>query len=474
MMTALIIVLPLLSALLVYVLVQKKASGIKNSLVVAEAANEQLRGQIAAVQKSCDDRLAEKEKACEREMQTLQASCERTIRDKDAACEKLLRERESSYERMIAEKAHYLERQFCAQKESMEKASKILQEQFTTLAADLLSSRSKDLSEKNAQQIGEILKPLREQMETFRKAAREAQDSNIKIGSEIQAKILTIQQTAHSLGQKAEGLANALQGGNKIQGNWGEQVLQTVLDSCHLKKGVNYFAQEGTSGVGIPDVQVIDPVGRIVVIDSKTSLTDYVDACNATDPALRNEKLKAHVLSVRRHVDELARKDYVGNLRRANPQKNYLNVVAMFVPNEGAHAAALAAEPSLVQYALEKGIVLVTPLTLLGYLRLISLAWQQDQVDKNHEEIIKQAQTLLDRVNKCFLALEGLGDQLAGAQASYESVMGLVGKRGGVQNLLTPADKLIKLGVKLEKGKSKRNHSKLLFEAQREEEVHDC
>ncbi len=329
-----------------------------------------------------------------------------------------------------------------------------LEEKFANIASESLALKTKDLSKNNSEQLNQILEPLKEQMDAFRRAANEAQAANTKIGSEIKGQIDSIQQTARNLGEKAEGLAHALQGGNKIQGNWGEKILHAVLESGGLKAGVHFVEQEGSRAVGIPDVKVFDPSGRVLVIDSKTSLTDYVDACNAADEDLRLQKLKFHVESVKRHICELANKDYIEKLQRDDPSHVYLKTVAMFVPNEGAHAAAVSVEPSLIQFAIDRGVVIVTPFTLIAYLRLVSLAWQQDQVDKNHEKIIQQAKILLTRVDGCLKEFEDLGSSLQKSSEQYEKVMGLIGSRDGKQNIIKPANELVKLGTRLEKAKS--------------------
>ncbi len=331
---------------------------------------------------------------------------------------------------------------------------KTLEEKFVNLASEALASRTKDLSKNNSDQLNQILEPLKQQMDAFRKAADEAQKSNTIIGAEIKGQIDSIQKTARNLGDKAEGLAHALQGGNKIQGNWGEKILHTVLEAGGLRAGEHFVEQEGSRSVGIPDVKVFDPAGRVLVVDSKTSLTDYIDACNATDETVKAQKIKAHIDSVRRHIGELSNKDYIGRLQKEDPSRTYLNTVAMFIPNDGAYAMALAEEPSLVQYAIERGVVIVTPFTLIAYLRLVSLAWQQEQADKNHEKIIQQAKSLLMRVDGLLKEFEDLGSSIGKASGQYEKVMGLIGERDGKQNIIKPANELVKLGVRLEKAKS--------------------
>ncbi len=397
------ITLPVISGIIVFVAMWRKVNCCRNEAREAETKLE------------ATERILENERRLN----------ERRLLDKESACDKYISQ-----------------------------TIKTLEEKFVNLASESLALRTKDLSKNNSEQLNQILEPLKQQMDAFRKAADEAQKANTIIGAEIKGQIDSIQKTARNLGDKAEGLAHALQGGNKMQGNWGEKILHTVLEAGGLRAGEHFVEQEGSRSVGIPDVKVFDPAGRVLVVDSKTSLTDYVDACNAVDETVREQKVKAHIDSVKRHIVELSNKDYIARLQKEDPTRTYLNTVAMFIPNDGAYAMALAAEPSLIQFAIERGVVVVTPFTLVAYLRLVSLAWQQEQADKNHEKIIEQAKMLLMRVDGCLKDFEDLGGALNKAKDQYEKVMGLVGRRDGKQNIIKPANELVKLGVRLEKAKS--------------------
>lgn len=296
---------------------------------------------------------------------------------------------------------------------------------------------------------------LRRSFEELRSATEQKFVSNAEIAARMLKGVDDVRHSAEALGLKAEGLSQALVGGGKTQGIWGEAVLTRILDSAGLKRGVNYLLQTGSQEAGIPDSLVIDPAGRVLIIDSKTSLTAYIGACNAKDGAEADRLLDEHVKSVRRHVDELAKKDYVERHRRENPDRTYIPQVAMFVPSESAHAAAMARDPSLFQYAAEKGVAIVSPLTLQPYARLVSLAWQQDSVERNHERIVEKAKTLLERVDKCLVSLEDLGASLAEAQGKYADVMARMTRGPGAQNIVKPAEDLLKLGGRLCKCKAK-------------------
>lgn len=342
---------------------------------------------------------------------------------------------------------------------SIEKAIDTLKLQFSAVASSELADKTKSLITDNREEVSSIAKGLKDELTQSMNALREATDkavaANRTIGATIQQNIDKVGSAAETLGLKTEGLAQALAGGGKRQGIWGEAVLAKVLDSCGLVKDVNYFLQQGTPDAGIPDAKVVDPSGRILVIDSKTSLTAYLEYCNAATDADRDRLLGEHVRSVRKHVESLAAKNYVGRLQKADPSHTYIKQVAMFVPSEAAHAAAVGHDSLLMQFAFDKGVTIVTPSTLQSYLRIVSLAWQQDSVERNHLEIISTANNLLKRVDSCISYLEGLGSAIDDVQKGYEGVMKLMGTVEGAHSIVKPAQDLIALGVKLEKKQSK-------------------
>lgn len=338
-------------------------------------------------------------------------------------------------------------------------AVEALRTQFASLASDELENKTRSLVERNRDEVSALADSLRNQllhsMSELRKATEDAADRTSEIGAKMLAGVDGVRNSAELLGRKTEGLEHALAGGGKRQGVWGEAVLARIFRLSGLKENVNYRLQKGERGVGIPDSEVIDPAGRILVIDSKTSLTSYLAACNATDDAEMARLLDEHVKSVKAHIAELSAKNYIGRLRKANPGKIYVPQVAMFVPSEAAHAAAMARDPTLAQFAAERDVAIVTPLTLQAYLRIVAVAWQQDNIERNHAEIIEKAQLLLQRVNLALTALEGLGDNLRKTQNEYENVMALVGCREGKRSFVKPAQDLVALGIKLDKTRAK-------------------
>lgn len=338
-------------------------------------------------------------------------------------------------------------------------ANETLRSQFAALAADQLADKTRSLVENNRTEVAHLADNLRDDlirsMQELRAAAEKATLATTGIGESMQTAVAGVRDSAERLGRKAEGLEQALAGGGKRQGLWGEAVLARIFALSGLKENVNYVLQKGEHGAGIPDSEVVDPAGRILVIDSKASLTAYLAACNATDDKEISRLLDDHVKSVKSHIVELSGKDYIGRLQKAHPDKTYIPQVAMFVPSEAAHAAAIARDPTLVQFAAERDVALVTPLTLQAYLRIVALAWQQENIERNHTEVIEKAKILLQRVDASLSALESLGNYLGKTQEEFEKVMALVGRRDGKHSFVKPAQELVKLGIRIDKARSK-------------------
>ena len=328
-----------------------------------------------------------------------------------------------------------------------------LRVQFAATASEELAARTRSLSRQNREEVAAVAGGLRDEllrgMAELRRATEEAVRANTEIGAEMKSGVSGVRASAELLGRKAEGLEKALAGGGKIQGIWGEAVLARVFENAGLRKGVDYFLQKGSEGAGIPDAEVIDPAGRVLIVDSKTSLTAFLAACNEEDPARRKRLLGEHVKSVKKHIQELSEKDYVTRRQRDNPGRTYIRQVAMFVPSEAAHAAAMAEDPTLGDFAAEHGVALATPLTLQSYLRLVAQAWQQEAATRGQREIVAKAELMLKRVDVFLAALDELGAEMDKARATFDRAAGLVGRREGAQSLVTPARELLALGVKL-------------------------
>ena len=274
-------------------------------------------------------------------------------------------------------------------------------------AAEQLAAKQSALQENNRLQMDELLKPIKEQFADFKKSVEESKTQNEVNKKELQntfeatmklfqqeqqQAVLSLKEQTSKIGSDAANLTKALKGDSKMQGDWGEMVLETILENSGLRKDEEFFIQENTKdGNGKnfrPDVIVRFPEGRSVVIDSKVSLTAYTNALAAEDDAERERLMKAHAQSVRNHIDELAEKDYSKLVEDA------IGFVLMFIPNETSYIAAMRQQPELSRYAYQKKIIIISPSNLLMALQLAYNLWQYDRQNKNVEKIVKTAADL--------------------------------------------------------------------------------
>ncbi len=308
-----------------------------------------------------------------------------------------------------------------------------------------LKSREEELTKKNNQ----LLEPLTKHIAELQ---RESVESKTKIATKLDSFFSNLQETATQFGVEARAFRDAIRGGNKQQGNWGENILKSLLESFGLQEGKHYLLQTGVQGV-IPDAFIIDHVGeRVLIVDSKMSWTNYAAAYEMEEGPARTEELKKHAQSIKKHIKELAEKDYPSRPALAEfPNYKYVPLTAMFVPCEAALEAALQEDSSLVEFAFKNQVALVTPLTLLGFLLLISRAWSQFQIERNTEGIIREANLLVSRVDSLFEDLEDAESQMAKSQATLSHALQLANKEGSGQSVKGPIKRIIELGARAEK-----------------------
>lgn len=326
---------------------------------------------------------------------------------------------------------------------------------FKVLANDIMERHSTTLREQNEQRIGEILKPLKENIDRFRDEVNKCYNSEARERFSLQEKIKDLIEANNNIGREARELATALRGNSKKQGDWGEFVLESILERSGLRKGEEFTVQETTGADGAtlrddegrllrPDVIVHYPDGRAMVIDSKVSLTAFTDYVNAEDPERQDAYGKLHLASVVKHINELSDKkyqDYVGRER--------LDFVMMFIPNEGAYSAAMTLDPTLWQKAYDKRVLIVSPTQLIGSLRLISQLWSHDRQTRNAIDIAEKSGQMYDKFVGFVTDMERIEKGLTAARTAYDGAMNKL--RDGRGNLITRAENLRKLGVKASK-----------------------
>ncbi len=370
--------------------------------------------------------------------------CRRLLAAKEETCTRLLEEKDKACTKLLAEKDAMLTRNFA-------ETVKTLREQFSVLAAQTLKSQSADLTELNKSHLEAVLKPLREQMGRLQDATVKAESARANLGQTITKDVDAIGRIAQALA----GAAAALKSNTRVQGRSGEDILAEKLRQAGLEENVNFFLQRGT-GSDRPDAQVCDTENRWLVIDSKVSLTAYMEYMEAKDDATKAEKLAAHVASVRGKIEQLAKKRYPKVLSDEFKDRNYLPITAMFVPYEAPLMEALRADPSIWQFAAQNNVILITPLTLLAYIRLVYLAWQHEKEARNQQEIVNVARELLARMNSFLITFENLGHAIGSLQDEYEKARTSLVDAPRTHTIAKAAKRLIDLHVRLENSKGKK------------------
>ena len=333
------------------------------------------------------------------------------------------------------------------QKEEVEKLQEIFTKEFENLANKILEEKSLKFTERNEKNIKDILSPLQEKIKTFEDKVERSQKESISMHSALKEQLLNLQNQNLKITKEAENLTKALKGDSKMQGNWGELVLERVLEKSGLEKDREYSVQQSfTLADGtrvLPDVIIHLPDGKKMIVDSKVSLTDYERYVNAEDE-LQGKFLKDHINSIRKHVDQLSEKKYEDLYEMESP-----DFVLMFIPIEPAFAIAINQDNSLYNKAFEQNIVIVTPSTLLATLRTIDSMWNNEKHQRNAIEIARQAGALYDKFEGFVSDLTKVGKKMDEAKTEYKGAMNkLVEGRG---NLITSVEKLKKMGAKAKK-----------------------
>ena len=325
---------------------------------------------------------------------------------------------------------------------------KQLQTKFENMANDILEKRSEKFVEQNQKNIDQILKPLGEKIKSFEQSVEDKylKDQKNKAGLSEQIKLL--QETNQKISQDANNLAKALKGDSKVQGDWGELQLEVLLEKSGLNKGVHFRTQnslkDDEGNDKRPDCIIDLPDNKNLIIDSKVSLSAYEQYANSEDELKKQVLLKQHLESIKKHIKDLAGKDYP-NLYSINTP----DYVLMFVPIEPALTLALQEDGEIFNLALNKNIILVSTSTLMATMRTVSFIWQQENQKKNVLEIARQSGALYEKFIGFTNDLEGVGKAIDNAHKKYEAAQSkLISGRG---NLVNSVEKIKKLGAKTNK-----------------------
>jgi DNA recombination protein RmuC len=329
--------------------------------------------------------------------------------------------------------------------QTAQEAKTVLSDQFKNLANEILEEKSKRFAEQNQQNLDTLLKPLQEKLTDFRKQVDETYQSEARERFALKQEVEKLAGLNLRMTDETRALTNALKGESKTQGDWGELVLETILENSGLRKGEEYLVQDTqtiSDGSRLqPDVVIRLPESKHLVIDSKVSITAYTRYIQADDDSIKTAELNSHVLSIKQHIQGLSAKNYqdlygVGSI----------DFVLMFIPIEPAFLAAMRHAPDIYQEALKKNIVIVCPSTLLATVRTVAHLWRQEHQNRNAQEIARQCASLYDKFVGFVEDLDKVGQRLEQAQISYADAVGKL--KTGRGNLIRTAENVKKLGVK--------------------------
>lgn len=334
------------------------------------------------------------------------------------------------------------------QKEEVEKLQEKFTKEFENLANKILDEKSSKFTEQNKENMKNILTPLQEKIQLFEKKVDDTHKESINQHITLREQIINLSALNAQMSKETLNLTKALKGDSKMQGNWGELVLERVLEKSGLEKDREYYVQQShTNEEGqrvFPDVVINLPDGKKMIVDSKVSLTAYEKFINEEDDNLKNGYLKEHVNSIKRHVEQLGDKNYQDLYQIESP-----DFVLLFIPMEPAFAMALNEDTTLYNKAFEKNIVIVTPSTLLATLRTIDSMWANQKQQENAFEIARQAGALYDKFEGFVTDLIKIGKKIDESKAEYGFAMNKLVEGKG--NLITSVEKLKKMGAKAKK-----------------------
>lgn len=330
--------------------------------------------------------------------------------------------------------------------------------QFKSLAADIFSSQSEKFKEANETRLSEILNPLKEDIKDFKRRVDDTYMNSSKERTLLGEQMKRLMELNMSIGKEARDLTEALSGNTKVQGDWGEMVLETILVKSGLVEGENYFVQRTKNDDGTqiknddngrlrPDVVVALPDKKCIVIDSKVSLTAYVNYINADNEDDRQRFGKAHLLSVRSHLKELETKRYQDFVGVGNDDR--IDYVLMFIPNEHAYMAAMTLDNNLWMEAYEKSVVIISPAHVISTLRLIAQLWTRDKQTKNALKIAEEGGKLYDKFVGFVNDMQTVEQSLGKASEAYASAMSKLHTGRGC--IVSKVENLKKLGAKTSK-----------------------
>ncbi len=339
------------------------------------------------------------------------------------------------------------QRHFTEQLRQLSDSREALKREFENLANEILERKGKAFKELNQESIYHLLKPVQTEMQGFRQKVESIHVEELKQRSELRAELINLQNLNRQITDQADKLTNALQGQKKVQGNWGELMLENVLDNSGLRLGTDYKREVSfttAEGRQRPDVIVYLPQNKHLIIDAKTSLAAYTRYVNAENDLESQQALAEHALAVAARINELADRDYY-----KLPGLNSPEVVIMFIPIESAYVEALKYDNTLYQRAIERNVLVATPTTLLTSLNIVRQLWRFEDQNKHTAELANRAERFYSKLNNFLLSMQDVGKQLDKAKGSYEKAFSQL--YSGKGNLIKQAAEFKDLGVSVQK-----------------------
>lgn len=402
-----------------------------------------LQKEVDGLRSQIDGVKAEAKEQLERMVQEKDKVCREMVDAKEASCNALIDAQESRHkEAMAAQQARF--------EETIEKVTA----QMKSATETMLKERQKEFAESSNTNLGQIVTPLKDTIDKMKQAINESMLKQTELGGEMKSHIENMIRQSEAARKSADELTRAFKHGSKVQGDWGERVLDELLESQGLTQGVHYDVQtyirdkngeiiKSDEGAKMrPDVILHLDQRREVIIDSKVSMTAFMDYVNAENEEDRERYLKAHVNSLNEHVKELAKKDYSSYIK---PPKVKMDYVIMFVPHTGALWTALNVQPDLWRKAMEKNVFIADEQSLFAALRIINLTWTQIVQAQNHEKVFGLASEMLDRVGQFMKRYQAIGKALETATNAYQEGEKKLQPSG--QSILQTCSKLTKLGA---------------------------
>lgn len=390
--------------------------------------------------------LEEKVNGLLRQIEQLKIQIQQTVQER----EKIRTEKESLAIQLSKKEGDFdnLWERNKEQKQEVEQLQEKFTKEFENLANKILEEKTNKFTEQNKENLKNILSPLQDKIQLFEKKVEDTHKESIDYHAALRQQILGLREMNAQMSKETLNLTKALKGDSKMQGNWGELILERVLEKSGLEKGREYEVQQSfTTDEGnrvFPDVVINLPDGKKMVVDSKVTLTAYERYINEEDDDAKAQHLKEHVMALKRHVDQLSAKNYHDLYQMESP-----DFVLLFIPIESAFALALNEDTSLYNKAFEKNIVIVTPSTLLATLRTIDSMWANQKQQENAMEIARQAGGLYDKFQGFVDDLIKVGNKIKDSKTEYDNAMNKLVEGSG--NLVTRVENLKKMGAKAKK-----------------------